>query len=68
MRISASELKKLGVIDRVVGEPIGGAHRQPDVAIASLGKAIGDELGKLANVDGEKLRLKRRAKFLDMGK
>lgn len=68
MRIAASELKKLGVVDRVVPEPVGGAHRQPDVAIRALGKAIGEELDKLANVPGERLRLKRRAKFLDMGK
>ncbi|MGP1284092.1 MAG: acetyl-CoA carboxylase carboxyltransferase subunit alpha [Parasphingopyxis sp.] len=68
MRISASELKKLGVVDRVVPEPVGGAHREPDTAIATLGKAIGEELDKLAGISGEKLRLKRRAKFLDMGK
>lgn len=68
MRISAPELKKLGVIDKVVAEPVGGAHREPEAAIAALGKAISDELAKLAGVSGEKIRLKRRAKFLDMGK
>ena len=68
MRISAGELKKLGVVDRVIAEPVGGAHRHRDAAIETLGKAIGEELDRLAGVSGEKLRQKRRAKFLDMGK
>lgn len=68
MRIAAKELKKLGVIDRIVPEPAGGAHRDPDAAIAALGKAIEEELGKLRNVDRDMLRQRRRAKFLDMGK
>ncbi len=68
MRISAGELKKLGVVDRVISEPVGGAHRHRDAAIEKLGKAIAEELDRLSGVSGEKLRQKRRAKFLDMGK
>lgn len=68
MRISASELKKLGIVDRVIDEPVGGAHRRPDDAVASLGRALEEELRKLSGMTGEKLRLTRRAKFLDMGK
>jgi acetyl-CoA carboxylase carboxyl transferase subunit alpha len=68
MRISAPELKKLGVIDKVVPEPTGGAHRDPAKAIASIGKAVSEELTRLSSVPGDKLRLQRRAKFLDMGK
>jgi acetyl-CoA carboxylase carboxyl transferase subunit alpha len=68
MKVNAGELKKLGIIDRVVPEPVGGAHRSPDAAIETLGKAIAEELGKLASVSGDKLRQKRRDKFLDMGK
>lgn len=68
MRITARELKKLDIVDHVVPEPVGGAHREPDLAIASLGKAIADELARLDGVDPETLRRKRRNKFLDMGK
>jgi acetyl-CoA carboxylase carboxyl transferase subunit alpha len=68
MKVNASELKKLGVIDRVVSEPVGGAHRDPAAAIEMLGKAIREELGKLSQMSGDKLRQKRRDKFLDMGK
>ena len=68
MRIAAKELKKLGVVDRIVAEPVGGAHRRPDEAIDSLGKALGEELGKLVKLDADTVRQRRRAKFLDMGK
>ncbi|MEQ9662796.1 MAG: acetyl-CoA carboxylase carboxyltransferase subunit alpha [Parasphingopyxis sp.] len=68
MRIAAKELKKLGVVDRIVAEPVGGAHRRPDEAIDSLGKALGEELVKLVKLDADTVRQRRRAKFLDMGK
>ncbi len=68
MRIAAKELKKLGIIDRIVPEPTGGAHRDPETAIETLGKAIAKELRDLESVPSEKLLQKRRNKFLDMGK
>jgi acetyl-CoA carboxylase carboxyl transferase subunit alpha len=67
MKITAQDLKSLGVIDRIVPEPIGGAHRDPNAAIDALGRAIGDALAELDGLDGPALRADRRAKFLKMG-
>jgi len=67
MRVTAADLKQLGVIDRIVSEPLGGAHRRPDEAIKSLGDAISEELRSLAGRTGEELRAERRAKFLAIG-
>jgi acetyl-CoA carboxylase carboxyl transferase subunit alpha len=67
MRITAEDLKKLGVIDEIVREPIGGAHRSPDAAIESLGKAISGSLASLAGQSSDELRSGRRQKFLAMG-
>jgi acetyl-CoA carboxylase carboxyl transferase subunit alpha len=67
MKITAQDLKSLGVIDRIVPEPIGGAHRDPNAAIDALGRAIGDALAELDGLDGAALRADRRAKFLKMG-
>src|SRR5690349_17999117 len=67
MKITAQDLQALGVIDRIVPEPIGGAHRDPDAAIDALGSAIGEALDELAPLDRDALRADRRAKFLKMG-
>tara|TARA_R100001244_G_scaffold39766_2_gene35705 strand:- start:21570 stop:22517 length:948 start_codon:yes stop_codon:yes gene_type:complete len=67
MQITAQNLEKLGVIDRIIEEPVGGAHRDQTLAIASLGKAIEEELSQLENHDREMLRRMRREKFLQMG-
>ena len=67
MQITAQNLKKLGVIDRIVSEPVGGAHRDQDMAIAYLGKAIDEEFGELEKFDREALRRLRREKFLQIG-
>jgi acetyl-CoA carboxylase carboxyl transferase subunit alpha len=67
MKITAQDLKELGVIDHIVAEPMGGAHRQPDAAIAALGTAIGDALDELTGLDRAELKADRRAKFLKMG-
>ena len=64
MRVTAGDLKQLGVIERVVAEPVGGAHRQPSVAIATLGEAIGEELDALAPLSRDEVRAQRRAKYL----
>ncbi len=64
MRVTAADLQKLGVIDRIVAEPLGGAHRQPDEAISVLGGVIGEELESLAALSPEGIRAERRAKFL----
>jgi acetyl-CoA carboxylase carboxyl transferase subunit alpha len=64
LRLTAPELLRLGVIDRVVPEPLGGAHRMPDEAIAAVGDAIDEILRPLLTLDGDRLRDDRRRKFL----
>jgi len=64
MRVTAADLKQLGVIDRIVEEPVGGAHRGPAAMIAALGSAIGEELDALGPLSRDKVRAERRAKFL----
>lgn len=68
MQVTAQDLKKLGVIDRIVAEPAGGAHRDPARAIASLAKAITEELDTLSKLDSTALRNGRADKFLAMGR
>ncbi|HMC91418.1 MAG TPA: acetyl-CoA carboxylase carboxyltransferase subunit alpha [Allosphingosinicella sp.] len=67
MRVTAQDLKHLGVIDRIVEEPMGGAHRNPADAIASLGRAIEEELDQLSADSGDAIRAQRRAKYLSIG-
>ncbi len=64
MRISAQDLKELGVIDAVVEEPVGGAHRAPSETIEKLGDAIAKSLESLGNLSPEALKAERRARFL----
>jgi acetyl-CoA carboxylase carboxyl transferase subunit alpha len=64
MRITAADLLALKVIDRIVPEPLGGAHRAPAEAIVSLKQAIVEELDGLGDSSPEELRKARRAKFL----
>ena len=68
MKVTAQDLKALGVIDSIVPEPVGGAHRDPAAAIATLGDAIAASLDDLAPLDAAALRRDRRAKFLAMGR
>ncbi|GAB4297534.1 MAG: acetyl-CoA carboxylase carboxyltransferase subunit alpha [Roseovarius sp.] len=67
LRLTAQDLLRLGVIDRVVDEPLGGAHRDPAAAIAAVGEAIGAMLGDLDGVGPAELVAARRQKFLDIG-
>ena len=67
MKITAQDQLALGVIDRIVPEPLGGAHRDPDAAIGSLKGAIVEELDGCSQLDSGKLREQRRAKFLAIG-
>ena len=68
MKVTAQDLKGLGVIDAIVPEPLGGAHRDPATAIASLGSAIEEALSPLLAASADTLRQERRAKFLTMGR
>jgi len=67
MKITAQHLKKLGVIDRIVKEPIGGAHRDPKKAAKTLGKVIGEELDALVKLPEEEIRRMREERFLQIG-
>jgi acetyl-CoA carboxylase carboxyl transferase subunit alpha len=67
MRVTAQDLKQLGVIERIVPEPAGGAHREPAAMVAALGAALGEELDALIPLKREQLRKERREKFLALG-
>ncbi len=67
MQITAESLLDLKVIDRIVPEPMGGAHRSPDMAIASLRQAVSEELAALVPLKAKALRQQRADKFLAMG-
>jgi acetyl-CoA carboxylase carboxyl transferase subunit alpha len=67
LKLTAQDLLRLGVIDEIVPEPLGGAQRDPQSAIAALGAAIEAALRPLLGLDGAKLRQQRREKFLAMG-
>ena len=68
MKVTAQDLLGLGIIDAIVPEPLGGAHRDPAAAIGSLGSAIGSALDALQGQDAATLRQRRREKFLAMGR
>jgi acetyl-CoA carboxylase carboxyl transferase subunit alpha len=67
LRLTAQDLLRLGVVDRIVPEPLGGAHRLPKEAVDSLGEAIEEALRPLLGLKGGVLRAQRREKFLAMG-
>jgi acetyl-CoA carboxylase carboxyl transferase subunit alpha len=68
MKVTAQHLRELKVIDGIVPEPLGGAHRAPGQAVQALGDAIEKALADLAAMSPESLRQARRAKFLAMGR
>ena len=67
LKLTAQDLLKLGVIDTIVPEPLGGAHREREPAMAALGDAIETVLRPLLGMDAASLRTQRREKFLAMG-
>jgi acetyl-CoA carboxylase carboxyl transferase subunit alpha len=67
MKITANDLHGLGVIDRVIPEPLGGAHRDPEAAIGALKGAIMEELDGCSALGPDELLAQRRAKFLAIG-
>jgi acetyl-CoA carboxylase carboxyl transferase subunit alpha len=67
LRLTAQDLKQLGVNDRIIPEPRGGAHRDPKAAIASVGKAIAGMLEDLSGKDSRALIDDRRRKFMNLG-
>jgi len=67
LRLTAQDLQRLGVVDRIVPEPLGGAQRAPKEAVDQLGEALDEALRPLLALDRVTLRLQRREKFLAMG-
>ena len=67
MKTTAQDLLALGVIDRIIKEPVGGAHRMPDLAAQSLAAAITEELDQLSKLDNAQLRAAREERFLRIG-
>jgi acetyl-CoA carboxylase carboxyl transferase subunit alpha len=68
MKITAQDLLKFSIIDAIIPEPLGGAHRDPGAAIAATGEAISNALAQLGNLSPEQLREARATKFLSMGR
>jgi acetyl-CoA carboxylase carboxyl transferase subunit alpha len=68
MKITADDLTRFGVIDAIVPEPVGGAHRDPAAAIAATGDAIARALAELAGLDRETVRRQRCDKFMAIGR
>ena len=67
MKVTAQDLLSLGVIDRIIAEPVGGAHRNPAAMADALGTAIGEELDALAGKPAQTLRAMREERFLRIG-
>jgi acetyl-CoA carboxylase carboxyl transferase subunit alpha len=68
MKITAEDLKSLGIIDGIIPEPLGGAHRDPDSVIAATGDVIANALGEFSGRARDQIRNDRRQKFLAMGR
>jgi acetyl-CoA carboxylase carboxyl transferase subunit alpha len=68
MKITSEDLKALGVIDGIIPEPLGGAHRDPAKVISAAGKTIEAALKDLTPLSGPQIRTERRQKFLDIGR
>ena len=68
MKITAQDLLKFGIIDSIVEEPMGGAHRDPGAAIHAAGDAIAAALDEFSGMSPTELKASRTAKFLNIGR
>ena len=68
LKITAQDLKKFGVIDEIIPEPLGGAQRKPEQAMQSTAEAITRTLNAYSNLSADLLRTQRREKFLNIGR
>ncbi len=68
MKITAQDLVKMGVVDRIIEEPAGGAHADRDGAIKAVGDAVESELASLSNMGAEELRAQRAERFYAIGR
>ena len=68
MKITAPDLLELKIVDRIVPEPIGGAHADPEAAIAAVGEALSEELKAMDGLDAAALKAQRAARFYAIGR
>jgi acetyl-CoA carboxylase carboxyl transferase subunit alpha len=68
MKITAQDLIRFGVIDEIVVEPVGGAHRDPAAAMAATGEALAKAMSEIDSLDRDTVRRQRRDKFLNIGR
>src|SRR5882724_405919 len=68
MKITAQDMLRFGVIDTILREPVGGAHRDPAAMIADTGAAVAQAFDELGGLDADAIRAQRRQKFLDIGR
>src|SRR5947209_15722974 len=68
MKITAQDMLRFGVIDAVLKEPSGGAHRDPAAMIVTTGEAIAQAFDEIRNLSPDMIRQQRRQKFLDIGR
>ena len=68
LKLTAQDLQKLGVIDTIVPEPVGGAHRKPAETITALGEAVSQAIAEFDGMSPAELRQHRRDKFLEIGR
>jgi acetyl-CoA carboxylase carboxyl transferase subunit alpha len=68
MKITAEDMMRFGVIDQIITEPPGGAHRDAEAAITATGEAVANAFNELAGLDREAIRRERRRKFLEIGR
>jgi acetyl-CoA carboxylase carboxyl transferase subunit alpha len=68
MRITAQDLARFGVIDRIIDEPVGGAHREPEEVIKATGDAVEEAFAALDNLPPDEVRRQRREKYLAIGR
>lgn len=68
MKITAQDMLRFGVVDTILKEPVGGAHRDPAAMIAATGEAIALALDELKGLDADAIRKQRRQKFIEIGR
>ena len=68
LKVTSQDLERLGVIDGIIPEPIGGAHRAPEAVFNAVRDTLEMHLSQLARVDANQLRARRRDKFLQIGR
>ncbi len=68
LKLTADDLIGFGIVDRIIEEPVGGAHSDPDAAIAAVGQAVEEELRQLSNLGPDELRRQRADRFMAIGR